>query len=853
MNDNLLDRMLAKGDDISRRTVDIQDGIKPKEPDVANKEPDQGLIKSLTEQPKRSDQMPRQKRLPKRNYYCSKCKWSGPKNQLRKGGICPECDDKGFKVKASNEGIKPKEPDVANKEPGQAEIKSLTEEENFSQVKDDADNIEDDNFEDEDEVDPKLGDPDLEPGAAVEEDPFPEKEYFGQNEEKELHYYLIGVKSDEEDTREDIQIQDQEENMIWSAKEKGIDISDVAMAIVEIVKELQVDISFDIFTKYFLPKLKEEPEEEFIDEEPEDENFGSSDDEEKERDTNSRRGEANYERVIKEAGSDFGMNGALVEEEPDRDKMIDTILRVYKTIGRGVGASSSNSIVQDMISSYWGVRSDWVVEEDGILSIDSDELESWNSEREYLKTEVKPDELKALYVMALKALSSKPDGRSGTDYKGGKPFRPSESKVSAKQKKENKIMKTTLTFEGRSFNLTLHENTIIINGRTFPLQQVTIDYYQLTEASDLKYLANDLLRAMKPEDVDALVDEGCEHKFTKITPDFMEVCEICGTKRDSLSKKKKKSLLKKENLSLEKYKKQISDPIRYDNKNNESESKVKERSMKTSKVNEDLDALVEYREDDDETYDHEDIDIETELGHGEKGEIYVAPASGGRADFTIAASINDLVKFVKRWRQGSPITTIFIHQSLRNQIDINVLKRSLRGVDVDLYEGYNKVKVKERIMKTKKVNEDLSTDVKELQKKAETAIKDGDFTEAADLCSRLGAIQVSIGDIGSDDIPVPEDELEPEIEAEETIDDIDDESVDNESVDDDLEEKVVNEEEKPAEEKPAVEEPAVEEPVVASENVAPLDATGKGIMENIFENSRPVKIDETKPRQLEDR
>jgi len=120
-------------------------------------------------------------------------------------------------------------------------------------------------------------------------------------------------------------------------------------------------------------------------------------------------------------------------------------------------------------------------------------------------------------------------------------------------------------------------------------------------------------------------------------------------------------------------------------------------------------------------------------------------------------------------------------------------KRQLAGEKCPAKES----KEKDSKMKT---NEDIATDVKDLQKKAEAAVKDGDYIKAADYVSRLANVESSVGSV-EDDTAI----VEPVVDEVEVADET--KEVEEEKVEEAVEEEVVEE----AKEEEVVEEPVVEE------------------------------------------
>jgi len=113
--------------------------------------------------------------------------------------------------------------------------------------------------------------PSDDPGMDAEEEDAPvvdepkvgdtEKEYLGKLED--THYYFVTEMGDE-DTVTDMQVVDQEGAVQFSAKEKGIEITEDPADFLKIVyQELEIeDIARDVFLKYLLPKMEQEFEQE---------------------------------------------------------------------------------------------------------------------------------------------------------------------------------------------------------------------------------------------------------------------------------------------------------------------------------------------------------------------------------------------------------------------------------------------------------------------------------------------------------------------------------------------------------------------------------------------------------------
>ena len=460
---NLLDKLLSKQDELAEDIVKIHEGIKPKEPDIEEKEPDQKLIKTLTEEGfssthrRRIEGLANQKGLQEiedgvrlvaldllHDGYDPQDIVRFLTNQVAKAvsgasdapaGRFPRESIEKIVRKIVNEGVKPKEPDIEEKEPDQKLIKTLTEQpEDFRDVRDDEEVVDDEDFRDE-----RPGDRDVEPEAAVEESPFPEKEYFGQDTEKELHYYLIGIKSDD-DTREDVQIQDQEENLLWSAKEKGIDISDVAMTIVEIVKELEVDVNYDVFMKYVLPKLVEEEEEETFEEE---DNFGEED--------------------------EFGREKEGTEGEP------------FESITAKLDRRTGQIFFEKVL---------YITEKQAPTCSKCNKAH-WPFQKCNASTDDKTSDGKEV------------------------------AKESSIMKTNVIFNEQKFDITGNSI-----DTAVTINGKKFPLSEDTLKFYHLKETEDLKCLANDMLRAMNPDEIKALTEDNSDKIKEENKESIMETDKI---------------------------------------------------------------------------------------------------------------------------------------------------------------------------------------------------------------------------------------------------------------------------------------------------------------------------------------
>ena len=95
-----------------------------------------------------------------------------------------------------------------------------------------------------------------------------------------------------------------------------------------------------------------------------------------------------------------------VDENIDTQQMIDTVVQAYQKVGIGTTSGSGDDIIQDMIGSYWGERSDYEVREDGIFSEDAGELVSWENEKEFIASNCSEEDIRKLYDLALDRLAT---------------------------------------------------------------------------------------------------------------------------------------------------------------------------------------------------------------------------------------------------------------------------------------------------------------------------------------------------------------------------------------------------------------------------------------------------------------
>lgn len=155
----------------------------------------------------------------------------------------------GFKPKdeEASEGIIPDDKDSEEEK-----IKKLTEEETEDEE------IPEEEIEDESEE----ADEEKEIGSEEKAEVEIKKEYVGKKGDN--FYYLTQV-AGEGDQIEDLLLSDQEGNEVFSAIKAEIDPVDLTQFVIDACRELEIeDISFDLFSRYILPKLldEEEPEEE---------------------------------------------------------------------------------------------------------------------------------------------------------------------------------------------------------------------------------------------------------------------------------------------------------------------------------------------------------------------------------------------------------------------------------------------------------------------------------------------------------------------------------------------------------------------------------------------------------------
>lgn len=85
--------------------------------------------------------------------------------------------------------------------------------------------------------------------------------------------------------------------------------------------------------------------------------------------------------------------------------MLNTIIQAYQS---AVGTTSvkGNKTVIAMLESYWGERSDFHIQKDGIYSDDSGELMTWEDEKAFIQQEVGEEGIEKLYQQALGVLKS---------------------------------------------------------------------------------------------------------------------------------------------------------------------------------------------------------------------------------------------------------------------------------------------------------------------------------------------------------------------------------------------------------------------------------------------------------------
>jgi len=86
-------------------------------------------------------------------------------------------------------------------------------------------------------------------------------------------------------------------------------------------------------------------------------------------------------------------------------EMLNTIIRAYQT-AVGTTPVKGNRTVIEMLESYWGERSDFRVQKDGIYSVDADELMTWEDEKKFIQQEVDKEGIKKIYNQALEVLKS---------------------------------------------------------------------------------------------------------------------------------------------------------------------------------------------------------------------------------------------------------------------------------------------------------------------------------------------------------------------------------------------------------------------------------------------------------------
>ncbi len=93
-------------------------------------------------------------------------------------------------------------------------------------------------------------------------------------------------------------------------------------------------------------------------------------------------------------------------EVVSKNQMIAKIIAAYQTVGLGVTPISGNTTIANMIESYWGMRSDYHVKEDGIHSSDSGDIASWKDEAAYIKSACSSDQIQELYDLAIGLLKA---------------------------------------------------------------------------------------------------------------------------------------------------------------------------------------------------------------------------------------------------------------------------------------------------------------------------------------------------------------------------------------------------------------------------------------------------------------
>jgi hypothetical protein len=98
----------------------------------------------------------------------------------------------------------------------------------------------------------------------IQADQLPEKEYLGSTQDK--HYYIVRSSNDSGDIS-DVVVEDQTEEEVWSAKEKGVNFTDMKELIKAVVDDLDLElVSTDIIIDYEM--LEEENPEEDMEEVP---------------------------------------------------------------------------------------------------------------------------------------------------------------------------------------------------------------------------------------------------------------------------------------------------------------------------------------------------------------------------------------------------------------------------------------------------------------------------------------------------------------------------------------------------------------------------------------------------------
>jgi hypothetical protein len=380
---------------------------------------------------------------------------------------------------SQNESLDPKKnegkvPQDGDKEP--AKVKKLTE-----------DGEQDAGVDDALAPDPKMDVP-TPPEGTPEDEVEIEKEYVGNTED--IHFYLVG-------TDGDLQIVDQEGVMKYSAKDQNIDSQDPTEFIIRAINDVEVDqITRSIFTKYILPKLEEEEqEEEELDKELEEPKPEGEEKPKEEIEPEEEIGEKKSPTKCKKCGK---KHWAFKPCKSKKVKEAKNLVEAMFSKQHGENVNETNEV---------GKYGRYEIK---IENISTNELEQALKDIEGLSTKKLWDS----FVQQIKAELADRKSKEKKD-EGKVPQDKDSDQTKVKKLIEMKVNDGEHEFDVELVDDGTLDTVISINGREFRFDQEFTGMWRDREEGtlsdeSLKELALDALANMEPEDYDELVAKGIE-------------------------------------------------------------------------------------------------------------------------------------------------------------------------------------------------------------------------------------------------------------------------------------------------------------------------------------------------------